>query len=49
MKEFIEPFNTFSLLTRHILTLGQDPLASLFEAQSTPLMSFFDMQGPPLF
>ncbi len=40
--------NTFSLPTRHILTLGQDPLASLFDAQSTPLESFFDVQGPPL-
>ncbi|KAI2648492.1 AP-4 complex subunit beta-1 [Labeo rohita] len=35
--------NTFSLPTRHILTLGQDPLASLFEAQGTPLASFFDL------
>ncbi len=29
--------NTFSLPTRHILKLGQDHLASLFDAQRTPL------------
>ncbi len=41
--------NTFSLPTRHILKLGQDHLASLFDAQGNPLASFFDLQGPPLF
>ncbi len=40
--------NTFSLPTRHILTLGQDHLVSLFDAQGTPSVSFFDLQGPPL-
>ncbi len=29
--------NTISLLTRHILKLGQDLLASLFDAQGTPV------------
>ncbi len=29
--------NTFSLPTRHILKLGQDHLASLFDTQGTPL------------
>ncbi len=41
--------NTFSLPTRHILTLGQDLLASLSDAQGTPLASLFVVQGPPLF
>ncbi len=35
----------FSLPIRHILTPGQDPLASLFGAQGTPLASFFNAQG----
>ncbi len=35
--------------TRHILKLGQDHLASLFDAQGTPLASLFDVKGPPLF
>ncbi len=47
-KSFV-PLHTFSLPTRHILTLGQDPLASLFDAQGTPLASLFNVQGSPLF
>ncbi len=39
----------FSLPTRHILKLGQDHLASLFDTQGTPLASLFDLQGPLLF
>ncbi len=36
-------FNTFSLPARHILTLSQDPLASLFDIKGTRLAWFFDM------
>ncbi len=33
--------NMVSLPTRHILPLGQDHLALLFDAEGTPLASFF--------
>ncbi len=42
-------FNPFSLPTRHILKLGQDHLASLCDAQGTPLVSLFDVKGPSFF
>ncbi len=41
--------NMFSLPTPHILKLGRDHLALLFDTQGTPLVSFFDLQGPQLF
>ncbi len=37
----------FSLPTRHILTLGQDPLVSLFDAQGIPLVFFVALNKKP--
>jgi len=34
--------------TRHIWTLGQDPLASFLDALGIPLSSFFNVQGSPI-
>jgi len=40
-------YNTFSLPTRHMLTVGQGPSQSPYYGQGTPWESVFNGQGVP--